>query len=326
MNARLTLANTLTVWLAALFVAACDGNRSAHTEAHEDEGAEHAAHEDHAEHETQARADQTTIAKETAEESGIRTEPVGAGSIRDAHEVQGLLTPVEGRHARVRARFPGPVTSVHVGVGDLVKGGQSLAVIESNVSLSPYTITAPFSGTILDVEVGVGDLAGNEPLFELADLSTLWVDLHLFGGDAQHIAPGLPVEITRLSDGARITTKLDRILPSTATASQSTVARATIRNADGHWRPGTAVRARVTVSERKAELVVPTAALQTFESALVVFVHSGEVYTARAVRIGGRDAEYAEVLEGLTAGEDVVVQQSYLIKADLEKAGAAHDH
>jgi cobalt-zinc-cadmium efflux system membrane fusion protein len=279
-------------------------------------------------HEEQAQAghvDHTTIEQKTAEEVGIRTAPVGPGIIRDAHEVQGLMTTVEGRHARIRARFPGPVKAVHAGVGDKVRAGQSLAVIESNASLAPYDIVAPFAGTILDVEVGVGDLAGEQPLFELADLSSLWVDLHLFGGDAQHITPGLPVQVTRLSDGAKADTKLDRVLPGTATASQSTVARATVRNADGRWRPGTAVRARVTVSERQAALVVPTAALQTMENVTVVFVRSGDTYTARPVRLGERDAENAEVLAGLKAGEEIVVEQSYTIKADLEKASAAHD-
>jgi cobalt-zinc-cadmium efflux system membrane fusion protein len=284
------------------------------------------SHGDHEEeHEEAAHVDHTTIEQKTADEVGIRTAPAAAGLIRDAHEVQGLLTPVEGRHAHIRARFPGPVKAVHVGVGDRVKAGQPLAVIESNASLAPYEIAAPFAGTILDIEVGTGDLAGDQPLFELADLSSLWVDLHLFGGDAQHITPGLPVQVTRLSDGTKADTKLDRILPGTATASQSTVARATLRNVDGRWRPGTAVRARVTVSERQASLVVPTTALQSMENATVVFVRSGDTYTARRVRLGERDVDNAEVLDGLKAGEQIVVAQSYVIKADLEKASAAHD-
>ena len=306
----------LPAFLAAIALASC-GSPSPETKAgeHEEHGHEEAGHVEH-----------TTIDAKTADEVGIRTAAVAPGIIRDAHDVQGLLTPVEGRHARIRARFPGPVKTVHVGVGDNVKAGQPLAVIESNASLAPYDVSAPFTGTILDVAVGAGDLAGDEPLFELADLSSLWVDLHLFGADAQHITPGLPVQVTRLSDGIKADTKLDRVLPGTATASQSTVARATVRNVDGRWRPGTAVRARVTVSERKAALVVPTTALQTVENATVVFVHSGDTYTARPVRLGERDAENAEVLEGLKAGEEIVVEQSYLIKADLGKASAEHEH
>jgi membrane fusion protein, heavy metal efflux system len=282
-----------------------------------------------AEHEQPGRdehADQTIIPQKIADEVGIRTAPAGSGLIRDVHEVQGLLTPIDSRHAHIRARFPGPLKAVLVGVGDVVKSGQALATIESNVSLADYNVTAPFAGTILDLRASVGELAGDEPLFELADLSSLWVDLHLFGGDAQHIRVGLPVEVVRLTDGAVATTTLERILPGTATASQSTIARASIRNHDGHWRPGTAVRARVTVAERPAKLIVPNGAVQSMEGGTVVFVRSGDTYAARAVKLGEQDGIHTEILDGLDAGTEVVVQQSYLIKADIEKAGAAHEH
>ena len=75
---------------------------------------------------------QTTIEAQTAQSAGIRTARVGPGEIADEHEVQGLLTPVEGRIAQVTARFPGPVRAVQVGVGDQVKAGQVLATVESN--------------------------------------------------------------------------------------------------------------------------------------------------------------------------------------------------
>ncbi len=305
--------------LATLMLLAC-GERDEEHEQHDDEVAGHTEAAEGADH------DEVTIDEQTAAEMGIKTAQVGPGHVRDAHEVQGLLTPVEGRHARVRARYPGPIQSVRVSVGDVVKAGQTLAVVESNVSLTTYPVTAPFAGTVLDVAAGPGDLAGESPLFEIADLTMLWVDLHLFGGDAQHITPGLSVDVIRLSDGVQSTTRLDRVLPGTATASQSTVARATIRNSDGQWRPGAAVRARVTVSEREAAVVVPVTALQTFEGETVVFVREGDQYTPRTVKIGQRDMMNAEVLGGLTGGEEIVIEQSYLIKADLEKESAGHEH
>lgn len=268
----------------------------------------------------------TRIAAAVAEEAGIRTAPAGPGVIRDERELQGLLTTIEGRQARVVARFPGPVREVLAGVGDEVRAGQVLARVESNVSLSEYSVTAPFAGTVLAREAAVGELAGDRPLFELADLSKLWVDLHLFGPDAQQLAPGMTVEVVRLADGARLVTRLDRVLPGVATASQSTVARATIDNADGQWRPGAAVRARVTISERPADRVVPLAAVQSFRDWQVVFVRVGEDYEIRPLELGGRDSGHVEVLGGLEPGADVVVEQSYLVKADIEKSGASHDH
>ena len=270
---------------------------------------------------------QTTIAAKAAVAAGIRVAPVGAGEIADEHEVQGLLTPIDGRIAHVTARFPGPVRSVRVGVGDQVRAGQTLATVESNLSLTTYTVTAPISGVVMTRTAEVGTSAAEgAALFEVADLSSLWVDLHIFGADAQHIGAGVPVTVTRLSDGVSAQTTLERVLPGTATASQSTIARATVVNADGLWRPGSAVKALVTVDRQSAMLVVPVTALQTAEDRDVVYVQQGETYHTRPVKLGRRDAERVEVLAGLKAGEQVVVAQSFLIKADIEKSTVEEDH
>lgn len=269
----------------------------------------------------------TEIAAKVADESGIRVAPVGEGVIADEHEMQGLLTPVDGRIAQVMARFPGPIRALRANVGDKVRAGQALATIESNLSLSNYTVTSPIFGVVLQRNASVGGVAGEgTALFEVADLSSLWVDLHVFGADAQHIQPGVPVTVTRMSDGVTAETVLERVLPGTATASQSTVARATIANTDGLWRPGSAVKARITVDQQPAPLVVPLGALQTFRDWDVVFVRVGDTYEVRPVELGKRDGERVEILSGIQAGDQVVVEQSYLVKADIEKSGASHDH
>ncbi|WP_157499794.1 efflux RND transporter periplasmic adaptor subunit [Lysobacter sp. Root983] len=269
----------------------------------------------------------TQIAAKVAHDAGIRVAPAAAGVIADEHEVQGLLTPVEGRVAKVAARFPGPVRRLNANVGDQVRAGQPLASIESNLSLTTYTVASPIAGVVLARNAAVGSVAGEgAALFEVADLSSLWVDLHVFGADAQHIQAGVPVTVTRMSDGVTADTTLERVLPGTATASQSTVARATIANADGLWRPGSAVKARITVERQPARLVVPLAALQTFRDWDAVFIRHGDVYEVRPVELGKRDAQRVEVLSGLKAGDQVVVEQSYVVKADIEKSGASHDH
>jgi cobalt-zinc-cadmium efflux system membrane fusion protein len=238
-----------------------------------------------------------------------------------------MLTPAEGAQAQATARFPGPVRSLRANVGDRVRAGQALAKVESNISLTTYTVTAPIAGTVLARNASLGSAASEgQALFEIADLSTLWVDLHIFGADAGHIAAGAPVTVTRISDGAVAQTTLERVLPGTATASQSTVARAVLRNADGLWRPGSAVKARVTVAQQPADLVVPVTALQTFRDWDVAFVRVGDIYEARPLQLGARDACQVQVLSGLKTGDQVVVEQSYLVKADIEKSGASHEH
>ena len=86
------------------------------------------------------------------------------------------------------------------------------------------------------------------------------------------------------------------------------------------------MKARITVDRQAAALVVPLAALQTFRDWDVVFIRVGDAYEVRPVALGKRDAARVEVLSGLRAGDQVVVEQSYLVKADIEKSGASHDH
>jgi cobalt-zinc-cadmium efflux system membrane fusion protein len=71
---------------------------------------------------------------------------------------------------------------------------------------------------------------------------------------------------------------------------------------------------------------VPLTALQSFRDWQVVFVRVGEDYEIRPLELGRRDSRYVEVLGGLEPGAEIVVEQSYLVKADIEKAGASHDH
>lgn len=311
----------------ALLLAACGGRPNASPGEEEDahgEASEAHADEEHGDEEAPT---QTTIPAKTAQTAGIRVAMVGAGVIADEHQVQGLLTPVEGHIAMVMARFPGPIRSLRANIGDSVRAGQPLATIESNLSLTTYTVSAPLSGVVLERSASVGAVASEGmALYEIADLTELWVDLHIFGADAQHIRAGVPVTVTRMSDGVTAETILERVLPGTATASQSTVARATIHNLDGLWRPGSAVKARVTVDRQPVDLVVPLTALQSAGGDDVVYVRQGETYRTRAVKAGRRDAQRVEILSGLKLGEQIVTEQSFLVKADIEKSTVEEEH
>ena len=311
----------------AFGLSACGKEPVAVDAAHDAAQADGHGHEAGGEAEDHDSAQSTTIPAAIARKSGIETQAVGAGVIADEHEVQGLLTPVEGRVATVAARFPGVVRALRANVGDQVRTGQTLATIDSNLSLSRYSVTTPISGVVTARNVSVGAVAGEgAPLFEVADLSRLWVDLHIFGADAEHIRPGAAVAVTRMGDGRTVQATLERVLPGMATASQSTIARATIDNDDGLWRPGSAVKARITVAQQAVDLLLPLSALQDMDGRDVVFVRNGDSYTSRAVGVGARDGSRAQILSGLRKGEQVVVKESYLVKADILKQGAAHEH
>ena len=104
------------------------------------------------------------------------------------------------------------------------------------------------------------------------------------------------------------------------------VARVTLPNPDQVWRAGMTVRGDAVISERQVPLAVKNQAIQRLEGNLVVFVQEGERYEARPIRPGISDGEWTEVLEGLKQNERYVSEKSFQIKANIGKAGAAHEH
>ena len=131
----------------------------------------------------------------------------------------------------------------------------------------------------------------------------------------------------KAADGAQEATgSVDFIAPAGSAGNQALLVRVTLDNADGRWTPGQFIEGRVAVSAIDAPLVILRSALQTFRDGEVAFVNVGDVYEFRPLELGRSDAERVEVLGGLRAGDRYVSANSYLIKADIEKSGASHDH
>lgn len=267
----------------------------------------------------------TTIPEAIASEAGVKVENAGPAVIRDTARLVGNVALDANRRAEIKARFPGIVRQVAVQVGDRVKRGQTLVVVEANESMRSYSLTAPFDGLVLTRSTNVGDVAESNTLIEIADLSKVWVELHAIGASASRLRAGQPVRIKAATSDEVIETTIDTLLPLT-NRSQSVVARASIPNPDGQWRPGMAVSADVTLAEHRVPLAVKESGLQRFRDFSVVFTQVGDTYEVRMLELGASDGEYVEVLGGLKPGTTYVAEQSFLIKADIDKSGASHDH
>jgi cobalt-zinc-cadmium efflux system membrane fusion protein len=168
-------------------------------------------------------------------------------------------------------------------------------------------------------------VAADNTLFEIADLSEVWVDLRALGTDAERLAAGQVVTLRSATGAHETQGRVQSLLP-LASAGQSVVARVSIPNEDGRWRPGMAVSAEVVLSETQVPLAVKESGLQRFRDFTVVFAQVGDTYEVRMLELGKRDGQLVEVLGGLKPGTRYVSEQSYLIRADIEKSGASHDH
>lgn len=268
----------------------------------------------------------TRIAQAAADEIGIRVEPVGGGAIEQRLRAQGRAVLPASAQAAVSARFPGLIRSLRADIGEGVSAGQTLAEIESNASLGRYTVSSPIDGVVLERAAALGGMAGDAPLFVIGRLDALVVDLPVFGAEALTLTPGTPVRLKRLLDGRVIETSLQGLLPQADAQSQGLVARVALPADDGQWRPGLAVVASLLLHADEVPLRLPLSSLQRFRDWQVAFVRVGEDYEVRPLELGRSDGDWVEVLEGLKTGDEVVVEQSFLIKADIEKSGAGHEH
>jgi len=86
------------------------------------------------------------------------------------------------------------------------------------------------------------------------------------------------------------------------------------------------VKADIEVATIDVPLAVKRVGLQGFRDFTVVYAKVGEQYEVRMLELGRAGGEWIEVLGGLKAGTEYVTNNSYILKADIEKSGASHDH
>lgn len=268
----------------------------------------------------------TRIAPEIAKASGLGIAIAGPSVLRQEIELTGAVQARSDRSTRVAARFPGVLRELRYGAGDRVARGAVLAIVQSNESLENYAVTAPIGGMILERNAQVGEVSSSDPLFVIADLSSVWVELEAYGGDLTQLRVGQSVAVEAVDGSAQGQGKLTRLAPIASQASQSVRARVALANPSASWRPGQFVRGRVIVAETTVPMAVRNVALQQFRDFQVVFVQVGDTYEVRMLELGRRDREITEVLGGLAPGDNYVTDNSFLVKADVEKSGASHDH
>lgn len=267
----------------------------------------------------------TTIEAAVAEALEIKTETAGPVVLQQTIPVFGRIVPDPGAFSELSARFPGVIKSVSVIPGERVRKGQVLATIESNESLSLFRITSPISGVVSQHHAHVGEVTGSRPLFTVVDATRVLAELSLFPADRQLVSIGAMVNVIDPVTGAEVTGSIASI-NAMSEPDQSVKAIVKLENTDNRFVPGRHVKALVKVAEHPVALAVRRNGLQAFRDFTVVYAKVGDQYEVRMLELGRKDQQWIEVLGGLSPGTVYVSENSYVIKADIEKSGASHDH
>jgi cobalt-zinc-cadmium efflux system membrane fusion protein len=272
------------------------------------------------------RADLVEVDAENLARLGISVERAGPGSIDAFTELPGEVRPNGDRLAHIVARYPGVVRDVRRTVGDRVKAGDVLAIVEASTSLAPYSLTTAIDGIVIDKHITKGEAIDAEKgAFVVADLDDVWIDLAVYQKDLDKVAVGQRVRISAGKELPPAEGAISYITPTVDPPTRTATARVVLDNRDRRWRPGMFVTGRVLAPFR-ADLVVPLAAIQTYEGSSVVFAERPGGFAPRPVILGARGESQVAVLSGLEPGERYVATGSFLIKAELGKSEAEHGH
>lgn len=269
----------------------------------------------------------TKIIPAMSKDAGVEIGSAGPGQISQEVSVYGRLVANQDKVFHANPRFPGVIREVPVSLGKRVKAGEVIAVLESDQSLQRYEIRSLIDGTVVEKHATLGEhVTESTELFVITDLSEIWADFQAYGAEAEEIVEGQEVLINLPNLKEPVRGKVVYISPISDEATQSKLIRAILSNREGALRPGVFVSGILRTKGEEVPLVVTRDAIQSFRDWKVVFLTDGEVFQATPVELGKQDSKFVQVLSGISAGARYVTKNSYLIKADIEKSGAAHDH
>lgn len=175
-----------------------------------------------------------------------------------------------------------------------------------------YELRATLDGTVIQKHLTTGEAVNkDDDIFLLADLSEVWVNFAIPEKELKKVRLGQKVFF---KEGPRgLQAKLSYLSSIIDEKTRTVTGRVTIPNKMRDLRPG-------------GYVTVEPDAIQNFRNWSVVYVKYGSQLEARPLELGENDGNSVEVLQGLKAGEQYVAENSYAVKAEIEKSGATHSH
>jgi HlyD family secretion protein len=226
--------------------------------------------------------------------------------------------------------FDDSKTTFELAKNALERSQRDLAITEER--LTKTEVRAPFNCTILTRPVSIGQAVSGSGGFNsgtevltIADLNSMIINAQVNQADVPRLKVNEAVEVSiEAVAGLRVTGVVERLSPQATIKNniKGFAARIVLKNVDPRVRPGMTANVKIPVASADNVTAVPLAAVfteknqDTSQMERFVYVQQGESFEKRNVKVGVSDFFYAEIQEGLSAGDIVSLQMP---KEDLEK-------
>jgi membrane fusion protein, copper/silver efflux system len=181
------------------------------------------------------------------------------------------------------------------------------------------TLVSPHGGYVVEKNIQAGErFEAGAPLYRLADLSRVWVEVEVYERDLPWMAMGGEVEVEAAGDpGARLQGRITYIYPDVDRTRRTARVRIELPNPGERLRPGMFATARARVAVARAAVTVPRdAVMHTGERALVFVYHGNGRYETRPVELGAEAGDRVQIRSGLDAEEQVVARAGFILDAE----------
>lgn len=201
------------------------------------------------------------------------------------------------------------------------------AGMASKGNLNRYEIRSPIAGTVTEKHISMGQsLKDDAAIFTVANLSSVWVEIAIPAKDLNNVRTGQSAKVSANAFEATAEGKLGYVGAVMGEQTRTAKARLLLPNTKGVWYPGLTVNVALLSAEVEVPVAIVNEAIQIIDEQATVFASYGDQLEARPVELGRSDGKYTEIRKGLQAGTAYVAKNSFLIKAELGKAAASHEH
>lgn len=202
----------------------------------------------------------------------------------------------------------------------------------SGPSPAAYPLRSPIAGVVAEKHAVVGEVVepardnAEQASFVIADLSTVWIEMAIPAASLRHAKIGQTVVAVSKDLGESITGRIAHVGTALDERTRSVEAHAEVVNPGKRWRPGLQVTVLLAENSVEVPVAIRPTALQTIDDRTMVFVRKGDAFEARPVVVGRKSGDWVEIVSGLRAGEKYAAGNSFILKADIGKGEAGHDH
>lgn len=231
-----------------------------------------------------------------------RAQPLIARGVMTKEEFQQR----ESAKRVAEARYAAALNAVQENIALLAVRKAELALAQQN--LADAVLKAPFEGMIQETQVAPGSFVSiGNPVVTLVRTNPLRFRAGIPERSSTGVKVGQPVRVFIEDQAEPVEARISRVSPALDVSSRSLIIEADIDNSAGRLRTGLFAEAEIIVDPASRTIAVPKTSIVAFGGVEKIWVVQDDKAESRRIRIGRREGNLVEVINGVKAGETIVL-------------------